>query len=74
MRTQGITDQTLDRPDGELKVWVEWTYETSTYGDGSRDEEFTTSAWTYPDDKPVELTSAEETALLAELKETGWLE
>lgn len=53
-----------------LELNVDWNYESSEYGDGSEDIEFTTYA-TDSEGNEVELSSDEETKLMEELRDSG---
>lgn len=60
------------REDSSLSVSVDWSYESSEYGDGSLDEEFETTAF-LEDGSEIELTQEEKDFLLGELKAAGEL-
>ena len=76
MKRQGITEYKLERTDHlteeEIRktLTVEWEYESSEYGDGSTDTEFTTRAFT-KEGEEVELTDEEEMEIFEDLESNG---
>ena len=76
MKRQGITEYKLERTnyltEEEIRktLTVEWEYESSEYGDGSTDTEFTTRAYT-KEGEEVELTEEEEMEIFEDLESDG---
>lgn len=76
MKRQGITEYKLERTnhlaEEEIRktLTVEWEYESSEYGDGSTDIEFTTQAFT-KEGEEVELTDEEEMEIFEDLESDG---
>lgn len=70
MIKSGTCMDTIFRKDSSLSVAVEWSYESSEYGDGSLDEEFETTAF-LEDGSEIELTQEEKDFLLEDLKDAG---
>lgn len=76
MKRQGITEYKLERTnpvteeDIRKTLTVEWEYESSEYGDGSTDTEFTTRAFT-KEGEEVELTDEEEMEIFEDLESDG---
>ena len=76
MKRQGITEYKLERTnhltEEEIRktLTVEWEYESSEYGDGSTDIEFTTRAFT-KDGEEVDLTEEEEMEIFEDLESDG---
>lgn len=72
MIKSGTCMDTIFRKDSSLPVSVDWSYESSEYGDGSLDEEFETTAF-LEDGSEIELTQEEKDFLLEDLKAAGEL-
>ena len=76
MKRQGITEYKLERtnPSTEEEIrktlTVEWEYESSEYGDGSTDTEFTTRAFT-KEGEEVDLSDEEEMEIFEDLESDG---
>lgn len=80
MKTSGITDIVLERERTDafndviyekIPVSVDWSYESSEYGDGSLDEEFWIEKAVDRDENMVCLSEREKESLFETLKNEG---